>query len=334
MRAFWRSRAVSAKPGGMTDGLTSSVAAVAADRAWRTAFLVLMLGATAIAFAPIFVRLSEAGPTATAFWRVCLAAPVLWAVLAARRPQRGATRARPDGWGDVARLSLAGFFFAGDLIFWHWSMQFTSVANATLLANFAPIFVTLGAWALFKERVTRTFLLGGGLALAGATLLMADSLTVGVDTLFGDGLGLVTAVFYGGYILTIGWLRGRFDTITIMAWSTTATAVIVLPVAALSGEAFLPGTLAGWLVLVGLACVSHVGGQGMIAYALAHLPAAFSSVSLLVQPVLAAVFAWVLLAEPLGPLQALGGAIVLGGIALARRGAARRPLPARRLPPS
>jgi drug/metabolite transporter (DMT)-like permease len=310
--------------------------AVAADRAWRTAFVVLMLGATAIACAPIFVRLSEAGPTATAFWRVCLAAPVLWLVLAARGPAAGA-RTRPAGPGDVARLSLAGAFFAGDLIFWHWSMQFTSVANATLLANFAPIFVTLGAWALFKERVTRTFLTGGGLALAGATLLMADSVTLGVDTLFGDGLGLVTAVFYGGYILTIGWLRARFATLTIMAWSTTATAVVVLPVAALSalsGEAFLPGTAAGWLVLLGLACVSHVGGQGMIAYALAHLPAAFSSVSLLVQPVLAAVFAWVLLAEPLGPLQALGGAIVLTGIALARRGAPRRPLPARRPPPA
>jgi drug/metabolite transporter (DMT)-like permease len=117
-----------------------------------------------------------------------------------------------------------------------------------------------------------------------------------------------------------------------MAWSTTATAIVVLPAALLSGEAFLPGTAEAWLVLLGLACVSHVGGQGMIAYALAHLPAAFSSVSLLVQPVLAAVFAWILLAEPLGPLQALGGLIVLTGIALARRGAPRRP--AARPPPA
>lgn len=313
----------------MTDFGAHATLAAAGTRTWRIAFLVLMFGATAIAFAPIFVRLSEVGPTATAFWRVALAGPLLWLWLASSTRSAGRRR-RPQSIRDVAKLSLAGFFFAGDLIFWHWSMQFTSVANSTLLANFAPIFVTLGAWLIFKERFTRLFLLGGALSLAGAILLMADSLTLGPDNLFGDALGLVTAVFYGSYILVIGWLRGTFATSTIMAYSTLATAVIVLPVALLSGEAFWPGSVTAWLVLIGLACVSHVGGQGMIAYALAHLPAAFSSVSLLVQPVLAALFAWLLLAEPLGSLQALGGAIVLTGIALASRGAAaERPPPVR-----
>ena len=68
-----------------------------------------------------------------------------------------------------------------------------------------------------------------------------------------------------------------------------------------------------------LAWISHCAGQGLIAYSLAHLPAAFSSVSLLFQPVMAAVFAWILLAEPLVPLQIVGGVIVLFGIYLARR---------------
>ena len=76
----------------------------------------------------------------------------------------------------------------------------------------------------------------------------------------------------------------------------------------------------GWLILVGLAWISHARGQGLIAYALAHLPAAFSSVSLLFQPVMAAFFAWLLLAEPLAPLQIAGGVVVLAGIYLARRG--------------
>ena len=201
------------------------------------------------------------------------------------------------------------------------------MANATLLANFAPVFVTLGAWLIFRQRVTRTFILGGALSMAGATLLMADSLTVGADNLVGDALGLVTAVFYGAYILTLGWLRGTFATSTIMSYSTVATAVIVLPIALVSGEAFWPVGVTAWLILAGLALLSHCAGQGMIAYALAHLPAAFSSVSLLVQPVMAAVFAWLILAEPLGPLQAMGGIVVLGGIALAGRGTIRR-LPA------
>jgi drug/metabolite transporter (DMT)-like permease len=73
-------------------------------------------------------------------------------------------------------------------------------------------------------------------------------------------------------------------------------------------------------VLLALALLSHVGGQSLIAYALAHLPAAFSSVSLLLQPVAAALLAWLILSEALGLLQGLGGAVVLAGIAIARRG--------------
>jgi len=96
--------------------------------------------------------------------------------------------------------------------------------------------------------------------------------------------------------------------------------VILLPVALASGEQFLPDSGSGWLKLAGLALVSHAAGQGLIAYAMATLPAAFSSVSLLFQPVMAAAFAWVLLGEPLGPLQVVGGLVVLAGIYLARRG--------------
>ena len=82
----------------------------------------------------------------------------------------------------------------------------------------------------------------------------------------------------------------------------------------------LPASAYGWWVLAGLALVSHAAGQGLIAYALASLPAAFSSVSLLFQPVVAALFAWVLLSESLVPLQVVGGLVVLLGIYLARRG--------------
>jgi drug/metabolite transporter (DMT)-like permease len=105
-----------------------------------------------------------------------------------------------------------------------------------------------------------------------------------------------------------------------MAVTTTITAAILLPVALASGEALLPATAPGWWKLLGLAWISHAAGQGLIAYALAKLPAAFTSVGLLLQPVMAAIFAWLLLAEPLSALQVVGGVIVLTGILLARRG--------------
>jgi drug/metabolite transporter (DMT)-like permease len=307
----------------MTD--TAALSALAADRRARLALAALLLGAVGIAFSPIFVRISEIGPTATAFWRVALALPVL--ALWMRASEGGSAaraapaRRRPQGWRDHGRLALAGAFFAGDLICWHWAIQYTSVANSTLFANFAPIFVTLGAFLLFRERVTRLFLAGLACGIGGAAILVSDSLGVGADTAFGDLLGLLTAMFYGAYILAIGRLRAEFPVATIMTWSGLTTAIVILPFAVfVFGEAIWPTTLTAWAILVALAWISHAGGQSLIAYALAHLPVAFSSVSLLLQPVIAALLAWLLLAEPVGPIQAIGGVVVLIGVLLARLG--------------
>lgn len=286
-------------------------------RAERGALIALIAGALAIAFSPIFVRLSELGPTATAFHRVALAVPLLWACLAIERRREGAAPRPPRR--QIWMLIFAGVCFSADLAFWHWSIKLTSVANATLFANFTPIFVTVGAYFLLGERVRPSFLLGLALALGGAVLLMGDSLTLSLDHLLGDGLGIVTAVFYGGYLLVVTRLRGTVSVARIMLWSGVVTATVLFPVAILSGESVVPKTLHGWLILIGLAWGSHAAGQSLIAYALAHLPASFSSVALLVQPVGAALLAWSLLAEPLGILQALGGAVVLAGVLVARR---------------
>jgi drug/metabolite transporter (DMT)-like permease len=150
---------------------------------------------------------------------------------------------------------------------------------------------------------------------------MAESLSLGAGHLLGDALALATAVLYAGYIVVVGRLRSRHGTAKIMAWSGLVTCAALLPVALLSGESLEARSLQGWAVLVALALFSHALGQSLIAYALAHLPAAFSSVALLLQPAVAALLAWSLLAEALGLRQSAGGAIILAGIAMARRGA-------------
>src|SRR5712691_1813548 len=278
----------------------------------------LLLGATCIALSPIFVRVSEAGPTATAFWRVALAVPALWLLYALRREE--APRTYPAKW---PLLLVAGAAFAGDLGFWHSSIKLTSVANSTLLANLASLFVTLAALVFLRQRPSGPFLAGLAAALAGVALLVHTSLEFSPTGLVGDALGVVTAMFYAGYILAVKGLRDRGEsTLRLMAATSTITALFLFPIALASGEQMLPATAFGWWMLLGLALVSHAAGQGLIAYALAHLPAPFSSVSLLFQPVMAALFAWVLLSEPLVPLQIAGGLVVLAGIYLARRGSA------------
>lgn len=280
------------------------------------ALAALLFGATCIALSPIFVRLSETGPTASAFWRVAIAVPVLWAFCFFRE-KRDAQRYR----GRWALLFAAGAAFAGDLAFWHLSIQYTSVANSTLLANLASIFVTLAAWLFLRQKPSGLFVAGLACALAGVALLVSASAGFSSTGLVGDALGVLTAMFYAAYIFAVKGLRDRGErTLYLMAVASTITAILLLPAALASGEQLVPATAQGWYVLIGLALISHAAGQGLIAYALAHLPAAFSSLSLLLQPVMAALFAWAILSESLVPLQIAGGLVVLAGIYLARKG--------------
>lgn len=288
----------------------------AEPRARAFAVVALLAGAVAIATAPLFVRVSEAGPVSTAFWRVFLALPFLWAWALA---EAGPSGPALDTRSERRLVILAGLFFAGDLAVWHWSIVLTSVANATLLANIAPIFVTLAVWLLFKRRPIALFLVGLATAITGVTLLIGGDFQLSGRAILGDALGVVTAMFYAAYQLTVTRLRASTATSRVMAQSGAVMAAALLPVALASGEQFLPVSAAGWIKLAGLALIAQVAGQSLIAYAMAHLPATFSSIGLLLQPVMAALFAWALLGETVGAVQIAGGVLVLVGIRIAHQ---------------
>lgn len=298
--------------------MNNSILSIPKTNITRIALVALIAGAMALGFAPIFVRLSETGPVATGFWRVFLALPIFW--LWANAEKKESAAPAQSVRRQVILLAAAGGFYACDLASWHWSLQFTTVANATLLTNFAPIFVTLGAWLLWRERFKREFYVGLVLAILGAGMLIGASFMVGEQQFWGDMLGLISAMFYGGYLLSIKQLRAWFRTPMIMMWSGLVASAILLVIAFLSGEQILAVTLTGWLVVIGLALVSQVGGQGLVTFSLRHLPAPFSSVTLLLQPVVATIVAWFIFDEFLDGWQATGGVIVLVGIWLARRG--------------
>ena len=294
-------------------------------RTERIAILALFIGAITIAFAPILVRLSEVGPSATGFHRFLLAIPLYWAIAATLpRPAVAEGSERPGTVRDFVLIAMAGVYLAADVAVWHYSIQMTTVANSTLLANVAPVFVVLGGWLLFRTRVTGIYLIGLAAAMTGVFILSRASLSLSQDHFIGDLLGILTAVFYAAYQMSVERLRKRFSTVTIMKYAIPVSALVMLPVALASGEDLLPVTLAGWGFLIALAAGPQVFGQGLIAWALAHLPVAFASVSLLVQPVTAALVAWALFGEYIGLEQGIGAVIVLGGIMLARRGSIRR----------
>ena len=289
---------------------------IASSPKTRLAVAGLLLGGVAIGGSPIFVRLSEVGPLATAFWRVFLALFPFF--LMSRLAKDGDEQ--PSGLRDYALLMLPGVFLAIDLVAWHLSLHMTSVANATLLANLAPVFVTLGSWLLFGARITPVFLTGLALALIGIVVLKGGPQAIGGEQLAGDATAVTAAVFYAGYMLALGHLRSRCSAPRTLVWATLSATVCMLPIAIVFEGNLMPATLYGWAMLAGLAFITHAGGQGLFTYALAYLPTAFSALTLLLQPVVAALLAWALLSEPIGAMQAVGGLIILAGILIARRG--------------
>lgn len=299
--------------------MTTSIALPLAERTTSLiAFFALLLGAAALACGGVFLRQSELPPTASAVYRVALAIPVLFFfdIFSAKAERKQF----PDRLqSSPVPLILIGFIFSGNLALYHWSMTLTTLANSNLLANLAPIFVVVGAKMFFHQKFKKGFIFGMVFALAGAVVLISARLDLGSSYMTGNLFGIVTAMFYGAYLLAVSRVRANFRTTSVMAWSSVGTFIVLLPITLMRGEPLIPHTLHGILVLLALALISHVGGQGLIAYALAKLPAALSSVTLLVQPVIATLLGWYLLHEYLRITEFIGGAIVLIGIMIARR---------------
>ncbi len=226
---------------------------------------------------------------------------------------------RGNAWRDRTLLVLCGVFFAADLVALHFSIALTVAANSILFLNAQPIYVMVAAWLLLGERVTTRFALAAGVALLGAALLVSQSLELGGGHVAGDALGVLAGVCYAGFILTARRLRAAYSSATVNAWTCLAGCPLLLLASLFAGQGIVPGSTRGWLLMIGLGVISQALGQGLIVWGLAHLQAGLSSIVLLTAPVSAAIFAWLLLAEPLTPVQIGGMLIVLLGIQLAWR---------------
>jgi len=277
------------------------------------AFLALCLGAVAMGISPIFVRIADVGPFASAFWRVALAVPVLaiWAVTESGRGALAvAFRARA--------IWLAGLFFAVDLFFWHLSILHTSIANATFLSSMAPIWVLLFSGLFIGEKVGKREAAGMVVCIVGGAVLLGGSYSLDSSKLIGDLYGVGTSFGFGTYFLAVRAARRDHKTGTVTFGATTVTALCLFVVAITFEPKFLPSSLAGVMTLAALAYVSHIGGQGLLAFALGYLSAAFGSLVIFLEVIAAALLAYLVFGEAIGPTQAIGGLLILGGIYIAR----------------
>ncbi|WP_237153095.1 DMT family transporter [Oryzibacter oryziterrae] len=277
------------------------------------ALAALVAGALAMGVSPVFVRLADVGPFASAFWRVGLAIPLLavWALFDGGIVQMRAAFRSKAVW-------LAGVFFTIDLFFWHLAIKNTTIANATFLACMAPIWVLLGSRAFIGEKIPRTVVLGIITCIAGGALLVGQSYTLEPDRFLGDLYGIGTSFGFGCYFLAVRVARRDLSSGAVTFGSTVITAGFLLLVALALEPRVMPATLIGLETLIALAWISHSGGQGLLAFALGHLSAAFSSLVIFMEALAAAFIAWLVFDERIGAGQAVGGLLILYGIYSAR----------------
>lgn len=296
----------------------ATTSTIGSEKKRKLALFYLIIGAVAIGFAPIFVRLSEVGPIATGFWRVAIAFPIL-TLLSMGQGSTYPNDAEAPNFKDYLWILFAGVLFGGDLATWHLSIHYTTIANSTLLANFSPVLIALWGWLVLRKPPKKRLVIGLLFAIAGVAILISPHLHMDRLTAIGDSLAFITAFFYAGYLLVLNRSRKKFTAIASMAISTFSSMLTLLVITYFSGESFLPHTEMAWIILIALALFSHILGQGLIAYALPYLPVTFASTALLVQPMVAAMAGWLLFSEYLSLIQMSGILIALVGIFLAKQ---------------
>ena len=290
-------------------------------RARWLAYAGLAAAIVAIAWSAIFVRWAGIPGSASAFYRVLIAACVLLPWRAAHKPA-GARRQTPTRRSYMLAIA-AGVFFALDLAFFNTAIMRSSAATTSLLGSNAPVFVGLGSWFLLGKRPHRLFWAGLAASMTGIVLMLwagaAASRTTARYDVVGDLMAIIAAFTFAGYLLAVSKARDTMDTLTLNTIAMATSTATLLPICLAIGAPLWGYSGGTWLALVWLGLISQLGAYLGIAYALGHLPATVVSIGLLAQAPLTAVLAAALLHERLSPLQLAGGALVLTGIYIVNR---------------
>lgn len=285
-------------------------------------------GALFIAFSGILVRLADVPPSTAAFYRCAYALPPL-AVLAWWERRRFG--AREPGQRRLA--SIAGLFFAVDLVAWHHCIAAVGAGLATVLGNIQVLLVALVAWALLDERPAARVLASVPVVLIGVVLIsgVLDAEAYGDRPLLGVVFGVVTAAAYAGFLLVLragnrDLRRPAGPLLDATLAAALGSLVLGLPLGELEPRPTWPEH--GWLVALALS--AQVAGWLLISLALPRAPAALTSIVLMLQPAAAVVLAIALVDEHPSRLQLVGVGVVLVGVLLATLewGARRRGRPA------
>lgn len=276
-------------------------------------FIFVILSICCLALGGIFVKLSQFPPITTGMYRVLFSLPIFFILL------KYSSKSVEISNKEKLISILAGFLLALDLILWNISFSYTTVANANLLANLVPFTVVPISYFLYKEKINKKFILGAVVILFGLIMLMQGKISPTIQNFKGDLLALLTSVFYGLFLVTVYKLRNKLSTIHIMAYASIGCLITLLPVGLIIEGAYIPITFADFYPLLGLALLSQILGQGGLSYCLGKIKASYASLLVLTQPIISALYAYIIFGESLSSLEIISMFVVLFGLYLANK---------------
>lgn len=285
----------------------------------------LVLGIVAIGFAPIFISWSnhEISPAATTFNRLWISSAFFgtWNLVSLIR--RHKLSSDPSLINNLYTLPtwglffLVGIIFAARQLFWAKSLTHTSVASSVaIICALLPPLTAMGRWIFFRHRVKQQFVVGTIISITGAIAISFQDFSVSSNELQGDLFSLMSAILFPFYLLLMEKLLTEFETKTLVFWYCTIGALTTLPILLITGNALFPLSWQGWFSVISLALICQVIGQGLIAYSLNSLSSSIVAVTMLLQPVISTVFAWLVLGDEVGFIKGIACLIVLIGIYL------------------
>ena len=292
------------------------------DVLWVLAILVSLI---ALSFTAILIKLSEAeiGSNATVLHRLWMATIVFWVwegLNTLKQPENStqAVSQSPNTDQQKGLLIVVAAVSTASIVCWAWSLSQTSVANSTVLRNLTPLFTSICGWLLLNHRFDSKFLLGMALAIIGALVIGWDDFNLGQNHLMGDAIALFSAFLSAIYLLVLERLRDSINTIKILLWRCALGALLLFPFVLSTKESLFPSSYQGWLILVALAIVCQVIGQGLLVYSLKRFSSSFLAVFFLLEPILAALLAWMIFAENLNLFNGIAFIFIIAGIYIAK----------------
>jgi len=270
----------------------------------------LAIGIISQTLSPFFVRWGGDVPGPVfAFYRLAIGGLLITYFFIRSKPNRSIW-----SWKNLMFPFLGGICTAADLSLWNTGLHMTSIANATLMSNTAPVWVVLASIVIFREQFKKSFWLGLLLAMGGAAIVLSYDFIKRPHLGFGDLISLASGIFYGGYYLSTQHGRKTLSVIQYL-WVMSLTASLALLIFSLVMGYPIVGypVQAIWSFIgagVVVQCIAYVG----VAFALGHLPASIVSPTIILQPVLSTLLAIPVFGEAFIPVQWVGMASVLTGV--------------------